>query len=137
MAAARIRQIVSADRTHNPLILSISGSDLSLMTGLPSICDDFGTMDLAVRVQAYHPGWYVTWNQVDDDKMDALAPMYHLQRVAAFPAFDDPERNLLILYRLDPATPGAPSPRRHRKPVVPRLLQTSFGQQPSPTQLEH
>jgi len=136
-AAARIRQIVSADRTHNPLILSISGSDLSLMTGLPSICDDFGTMDLAVRVQAYHPGWYVTWNQVDDDKMDALAPMYHLHRVAAFPAFDDPERNLLILYRLDLATPGSPSPRRHRKPVVPRLLQTSFGQQPSPTQLEH
>jgi hypothetical protein len=106
------------------------------MTGLPSICDDFGTMDLPVRIKAYHPGWYVTWNQVDDDKMDALAPMYHLQRVAAFPAMDDPERNLLILYRLDPATPSEP-PRRHRKPVIPRLLQTSFGQQPSPTQLVH
>ncbi|WP_433983994.1 hypothetical protein RBB78_01155 [Tunturiibacter empetritectus] len=135
-AAAQIRKIVSADHTHNPLILSISGSDLSLMTGLPSICDDFGTMDLAVRVQAYHPGWYVAWNQVDDDKMDALAPIYHLQRVAAFPTMDDPERNLLILYRLDPAIPGT-HPRRHRKPVIPRLLQTTFGQQPSPIQLEH
>jgi hypothetical protein len=135
-AAAQIREIVSADHTHNPLILSISGSNLSLMTGLPSICDDFGTMDLAVRVQAYHPGWYVAWNQVDDDKMDALAPTYHLQRVAAFPAMDDPERNLLILYRLDPAIPGTP-PRRHRKPNIPRLLQTNFGQQPSPIQLEH
>ncbi|WP_260736749.1 ArnT family glycosyltransferase [Tunturiibacter lichenicola] len=135
-AAAQIHQIVAADRTHNPLILSISGSNLSLMTGLPSICDDFGTMDLAVRVQAYHPGWYVAWNQVDDDKMDALAPMYHLQRVAAFPAMDDPERNLLILYRLDPAIPGTP-PRRRRKPVIPRLLQTNFGQQPSQIQLEH
>jgi hypothetical protein len=135
-AAAEIQQIVAADRTHNPLILSISGSNLSLMTGLPSICDDFGTMELAVRVQAYHPGWYVAWNQVDDDKMDALAPMYHLQRVAAFPAMDDPERNLLILYRLDPATTGT-APRRHRKPIIPRLLQTSFGQQPSPIQLEH
>jgi hypothetical protein len=134
-AAAQIRQIVAADSRHNPLILSISGSNLSLMTGLPSICDDFGTMDLAVRVQAYHPGWYVAWNQVDDDKMDALAPMYHLQRVAAFPAMDDPERNLLILYRLDPAIPGTP-PRHHRKPI-PRLLQTSFGQQPSQIQLEH
>ena len=135
-AAAQIRKIVSADHTHNPLILSISGSNLSLMTGLPSICDDFGTMDLAVRVKAYHPGWYVAWNQVDDDKMDALAPAYHLQRVAAFPAMDDPERNLLILYRLDPALPGTP-PRRHRKPPIPRLLQTAFGQQPSPIQLEH
>jgi hypothetical protein len=135
-AAAQIREIVSADHTHNPLILSISGSNLSLMTGLPSICDDFGTMDLAVRVRAYHPGWYVAWNQVDDDKMDALTPIYHLQRVAAFPAMDDPERNLLILYRLDPAIPGTP-PRRHRKSNIPRLLQTNFGQQPSPIQLEH
>jgi hypothetical protein len=128
-AAAQIRRIVSADPTHNPLILSISGSNLSLMTGLPSICDDFGTMDLPVRIKAYHPGWYVTWNQVDDDKMDALTPLYHLQRVAAFPAMDDPERNLLILYRLDPPTPNEP-PRRHRKPVIPRLLQTGFGSPP-------
>lgn len=136
-AAAQIHRIISSDRTHNPLILSISGSQLSLMTGLPSICDDFGTMDLPVRVQAYRPGWYVTWNQVEDDKMDALAPYYHLQRIAAFPAFDDPERNLLILYRLDPAIPGTPPRRRRSKPIIPRLLQTSFGQQPSPTQLEH
>ncbi len=135
-AAAQIRQIISADPSHNPLILSISGSQLSLMTGLPSICDDFGTMDLPVRVQAYRPGWYIAWNQVDDDKMDALAPMYHLHRVAAFPALDDPERNLLILYRLDPPIPGTP-PRPHRKPIIPRLLRTSFGQQPSPTQLVH
>jgi 4-amino-4-deoxy-L-arabinose transferase-like glycosyltransferase len=135
-AAARIHQIIAADPTHNPLILSISGSQLSLMTGLPSICDDFGTMDLPVRVKAYRPGWYVTWNQVDDDKMDALTPLYHLHRVAAFPALDDPERNLLILYRLDPPIPGE-TPRPHRKPAIPRLLRTSFGQQPSPVQLEH
>jgi hypothetical protein len=135
-AASQIRQIISADHTHNPLILSISGSQLSLMTGLPSICDDFGTMDLPVRVKAYHPGWYLAWNQVEDDKMDALTPMYHLQRVAAFPAFDDPERNLLILYRLDPANPREP-PMRQRKPISPRFLRTSFGQRPSPAQLEH
>jgi hypothetical protein len=135
-AASQIRQIISADPNHNPLILSISGSQLSLMTGLPSICDDFGTVDLPVRVQAYRPGWYIAWNQVEDDKMDALTPMYHLQRVAAFPALDDPERNLLILYRLDPPIPGAP-PRPHRKPIIPRLLRTTFGQQPSPTQLVH
>jgi hypothetical protein len=135
-AASEIHDIVAADHTHNPLVLSISGSNLSLMTGLPSICDDFGTMDLAVRVRAYQPGWYVTWNQVDDDKMDALSPLYHLRRVAAFPAMDDPERNLLILYRLDPASPDMPHRTHHRR-SIPRLLQTSLGQQPSTVQLEH
>lgn len=134
-AADRIREIVAADRTHNSLVLSISGSDLSLMTGLPSICDDFGTLELSDRVRQYQPGWYVAWNQVDDDKMDALTPLYRLKRVASFPAMDDPERNLLILYRLDPAT--TPPPRRHRPKPVPKLLQTSFGEQPSPMQLKH
>jgi hypothetical protein len=134
-AADRIREIVAADRTHNPLVLSISGSDLSLMTGLPSICDDFGTLELSDRVRQYQPGWYVAWNQVDDDKMDALTPLYRLQRIASFPAMDDPERNLLILYRLDPAT--SPAPRRRRPKPMPKLLNTDFGQRPNPLQIEH
>jgi hypothetical protein len=134
-AAAQIRRVIAAEPTRNPLILSISGSNLSLMTGLPSICDDFGTMALPDRIRTYRPGWYLTWNAVDDDKMDALDHFYHLQRVAAFPAMDDPERNLLILYRLDPANPTPPSGRR-RHPI-PRRLQTRIGQQPSVQQLEH
>lgn len=135
-AAEGVRRVVDGMPGHSHLVLSISGSDLSLMTGLPSICDDFGTLDLSERVAAYKPGWYVAWNQVDDDKMDALTPMYHVQRVAAFPAMDDPERNLLIVYRLDPATEAGPRRRRKRKPV-PKLLQTKLGQQPSEIQLEH
>jgi hypothetical protein len=133
-AADQIHRIISADPAHNPLILSISGSELSLMTGLPSICDDFGTMDLPVRIQAYHPGWYVAWNDIEDEKMDALTPLYHLQRVAAFPAFDDPERNLLILYRLDPATPGQPR-LPHRKSTRPHLMRTAFDLRTNPAQM--
>jgi len=137
-AARKIRDVIIADPAHNPLVLSISGSNLSLMTGLPSICDDFGTMDLAMRVQAYHPGWYVAWNQVDDDKMDALVPMFRLQRIAAFPAMDDPERNQLILYRLDPASPPSPAPAApRRKTVRPHLLQINFGQMLGEAQLVH
>jgi hypothetical protein len=131
-AAEQIHRIISADPTHNPLVMSISGSNLSLMTGLPSICDDFGTMDLAVRVRAYHPGWYVAWNHVEDDKMEALAPMYRLQRVAEFPAMDDPDRNLLILYRLDPATPVRP-PLHHKLPLS-HLVRASFA--PSSAQVK-
>ena len=134
-AAQRIAAITRSDPSRSPLVLSISGSDLSLMAGIPSICDDFGTMELADRVAAYRPGWYAAWNQVDDDKMDALAPLYHLHRVAAFPAMDDPERNLLILYRLDPPTGERPAHRRRRG--TPRRLETRLGQQPSVIQLQH
>ena len=138
-AARRIHSFISADQrkdpAHSSLVLSISGSDLSLMTGLHSICDDFGTLELGDRVQEYRPGWYVAWNDVEDDKMDALTPLYRLTRVASFPAMDDRDRNLLILYRLDPPIPIRPHPH-HRKPV-PRSLQTKVGQQPSATQLVH
>jgi hypothetical protein len=128
-AANQVRDIVDreAKTGHPRLVLSISGSDISLMTGVPSICDDFGSSTLVARVAKYRPGWFAAWNDVEDDKMEALNPLYTLHRVAAIPAFDDPERNLLILYRLDPrSTPEAyPVPRRRRRPFfVPRSLRT-------------
>jgi hypothetical protein len=135
-AARSLAQVVQSDSTRSPLVLSISGSNLSLMTGLPSICDDFGTLELAKRVELYKPGWYAAWNDLEDDKMDALAKFYTPVRVATFPAMDDPDRNLLILYRLDPRQENAPTPRRTKKPI-PRSLQTKIGQQPSVQQLEH
>ena len=92
-------------------------------------------MPLEDRAALYRPGWYATWNQVDDDKMDALSPIFHLERVAAFMAFDDPERNLLILYRLDPPVPGQPGKKKRR--AIPKQLQTKIGQQPSASQLKH
>ena len=110
-----VEREAAAHPEHSKLVLSISGSDISLMTGIPSICDDFGTMELIDRVAKYKPGWFATWNDVEDDKMEALAPMYHLERVAAFPAFDDVERNLLILYRLDPLSSPGRGPRRNRR----------------------
>jgi hypothetical protein len=136
-AAQGIKRIVLADKTHSHLILSISGSDLTLMTGLPSIDDDFGTLDLDERVKQYQPGWYAAWNEVEDDKADSLTPMYQIQRVAAFPAYDDPDRNLLILYRLDPATETPPPPQHKVKRHIPKALVTKLGQQPSNDQLQH
>ena len=111
-AANQIERIVESEPGHSHTVLSISGSDLSLMTGLPSICDDFGTMQLEDRIAAYKPGWFVAWNYVEDDKMDALGKFYQLTRVAEFPAMDDPDRNLMIVYRLDPK--GGVEPHRRR-----------------------
>lgn len=101
-AAGAIAQVIRADRTHSPLILSVSGSDLSLMTGLPSINTEFGTLDLDERVRLYRPGWYVAWNQAEDEDMQGITPFYQPVRIATFPAMNDPDRNVLILYRLDP-----------------------------------
>jgi len=147
-AAERLREAVEHEAQpsraqsgtpHSRLLLSISGSDLSLMTGLPSICDDFGTMALGERIAAYKPGWYAAWNAVEDDKMEALAPFYRLRRVMSAAAFDDPDRNLLVLYRLDPIVPAGPlpPPGQRRSTLVHRSRRTKAREQPSAQQLEH
>ena len=83
-------------------LISISGDDIQFITGLPAICDDYGTWDLPYRIHAYQPGWYATWNEIDPGTLLDLSTQYSLERVADFPAFDDPDRNLLILYRMNP-----------------------------------
>ena len=135
--ARKIDRYILDDQKHDPshsaLLLSISGSDLSLMTGLHSICDDFGTAELVDRVNQYRPGWYASWNLIEDDKMDALTPNFNVERVATFPAMDDQDRNLLILYRLTPADAETDSARKKGR----RRLRSKLGQQPSTTQLKH
>jgi hypothetical protein len=130
--AATIREQQRLNPAHSSLVLSISGSDLSLMTGLRSICDDFGTAELSDRARQYNPGWDISWNLLEDDKMDALTPAFHVERVATFPAMDDQDRNQLILYRLDPI--GTETPRHGSRT---RRSRPRVGQQPSPLQLQH
>jgi len=101
-AARNVARLIAADRSHPHLLLSISGSDISLITGVPSICDDFGTQDLETKAVQYKPGWYAAWNELDEGTMSDITPHFRLREVAKFKAFDDPDRNLLILYRMTP-----------------------------------
>ncbi|MGC2620317.1 MAG: glycosyltransferase family 39 protein [Acidobacteriaceae bacterium] len=105
-AANGVAQYIDQHPAPNRLLLSISGDDLTLMTRLPSICDDFGTWDLPYRIHEYHPSWYATWNEVDEGTLLDLETQYSLERVASFPAFDDPDRDVFILYRLHPLPPS-------------------------------
>ncbi len=91
----------------NRLLLSISGDEITLFTHLPAICDDFGTDELPVRIARYRPGWYAGWNELDPGTLEDIhAAGYRLQRVAHWHAFDDEDRDDLILYRMVPS--GAP-----------------------------
>ncbi len=86
------------------MLLSISGDEISLFTHLPAICDDFGTDDLETRIRRYRPGWYAQWNELDPGTLDDIhAAGYRLKPVAHWHAFDDENRNDLVLYRMEPA----------------------------------
>jgi 4-amino-4-deoxy-L-arabinose transferase-like glycosyltransferase len=98
-AAKSIRAIVDADRKAHRLLLGASGDQLSLMMGVSSINDGYSSEDLDKKAASYRPGWYVGWNDLDQDILADLSA-YRLDKVATFRVFDDDQRNLLTLYRM-------------------------------------
>ncbi len=105
MAATRLTRYIDQHPNGNRLLLSVSGANITLITHLPSICDDFGTYDLPSRIHRYKPGWFAAWNEIDPGTLEDLHTQYSLQRVARYHAFDDDDRNVLILYKLYPLPP--------------------------------
>jgi hypothetical protein len=98
-AAISIRDIIRSHPEQKSLILGVSGNQLSLMTGIPSINDGYGTEDMAEKVARYQPGWYVAWNDVDLKDEDFLSA-YRLEKMGSYPAFDDDDRGALTMYRM-------------------------------------
>ena len=101
-AASAITRYIDQHPNGRRLLLSISGDNITLVTHLPAITDDYGTWDLAKRIHTYQPGWFATWNEIDPGTLEDIQTQYSLEQVAAYPAFDDPDRNLLILYKMHP-----------------------------------
>ena len=99
-AAKKLTHYIDEHPNGNRLLLSISGDQITLATHLPSICDDFGTQELVAKLNAYQPGWWATWNDIDPGTLEDLHNLYSLEQVASFKAFDDPQRNVLVLYKL-------------------------------------
>jgi len=100
-AAKSIRATVNADPGANRLLLGTSADQLSLMTGIPAINDAYSSEDLTEKVLHYQPGWYVSWNDLDQDILESLTD-YRLDQVASYPVFDHEDRNHLKLYRMVP-----------------------------------
>ncbi|RRA48493.1 hypothetical protein [Acidipila sp. EB88] len=109
-ATALTRYIDTHPTQGRRLLLSISGDEITLITHLPAVCDDFGSDPLPDRIRRYQPGWYAAWNEVDPGTLeDIQSAGYSIQPVAHWHAFDDEDRDDLILYRMLPATHPAPA----------------------------
>jgi 4-amino-4-deoxy-L-arabinose transferase-like glycosyltransferase len=105
-AAQRLTRYIDQHPNGKRLLLSISGDEITMITDLPTICDDFGTQDLVSKLKVYKPGWFATWNDLDPGTLEDLHHQYSLEQVASFHAFDHPDRNVLVLFKLHPLTNG-------------------------------
>jgi hypothetical protein len=105
-AAQRLTRYIDEHPNGKRLLVSISGDQISLVTHLPTLCDDFGIQNLATKLAHYQPGWYATWNDLDPGTLEDIHTHFTLEQVASFHAFDDPDRNVLVLFKLHPLPRG-------------------------------
>jgi hypothetical protein len=105
-AATQLTQYIDAHPNGKRLMVSTSGDEITLITGLPAICDELSTEDLAAKLDDYQPGWFSSWNAVDPSTLVDLHTRYSLEQVASFQALDDPDRNVLVLFKLHPLPGG-------------------------------
>lgn len=110
-AARRLTAYIDQHPNGNRLLVSISGDQISLVSHVETLCDDFGTLtpvfpDLGEKLAIYKPGWWATWNDIDLGTLEDIHTHYSLEQVASYKAFDDPERNELVLFKLHPLPDG-------------------------------
>ena len=107
-AARSLTAYVDAHPKSRRLLLATSGDEITLMTGLPAVCDDFGTDLPERRIRRADPGWFAAWNDLDPAMLAAIHAGFALRQVATYTVMDDPERNRLVLFRLVPrrSAPG-------------------------------
>ena len=106
-AAQRLTRYIDEHPNGKRLLVSVSGDQITLVTHLPAVNDLFvspspAIPDLAAKLGYYQPGWYATWNVLDHGSLEDLHSHYSVEQVASFCAFDDRNRNVLVLFKLHP-----------------------------------
>jgi hypothetical protein len=105
IAAQSIAAVIDADPSVKPVLLSDSGNNITLLTGVPSICDAYTLHGEDALLARYQPGWFAAWPSTEGNILRHIEEMrqrYRLEEVARYRVFDDPVRDQLVLYRLTP-----------------------------------
>ncbi len=112
--AAIIRADDSAQQNSaTPLLLSDSGDDLTLWTGIPAVCASLGVHGLNATLNRYKPQWYAAWPGWENRTIQQVGRRFRMVEVAHYRVFDDPTRQTLVLYRLTPLSPATSNESPH------------------------
>ncbi len=102
-AMNQVASIIQSDATVHPLLVANQGDNVSLYTGVRSICDAYHSAKPDELLTRYQPGWYATIAGGKQEAMlTSIKARYRVEERAHFEVFDDPDRHTLMLYRLVP-----------------------------------
>jgi len=99
-AAESIAAQIRGDASAKQLLIASTAANVTLLTGIPSLCPDYTTHGLDKVFERYQPGWYAAYEVWDDDRVNVLKKRYRLVEKARYKVFDDPTRQILVLYRM-------------------------------------
>ncbi len=99
-AAQGIAAIVAADGGSRPMVLSDSGEDLTLWTGVSAVPASRTTHGLDAVLATYQPGWLAAWQGQEDGALSQVGMRYRMDPVARYRVFDHPAVQTLVLYKL-------------------------------------
>jgi 4-amino-4-deoxy-L-arabinose transferase-like glycosyltransferase len=105
-AAQALTRYVDEHPNGKRLMVATSADEVMLATHLPALCDDFGTEELPNKLVTYQPGWFASWNDLDPGTLADIHTHFSLEQVSSFRAMDDPDRNVLVLFKLHPLPNG-------------------------------
>ena len=100
-AADSIAAQMRADTSARQILVSGTAANVTLLTGVPSLCPYYTTHGLDPVLDQYKPGWYAAWKPLEDDNVKTLRERYRLVEKAHYRVFDDPGRQVLVLYRME------------------------------------
>lgn len=136
-AARQLTRFIDDHPNGRRLLVSISGDQISLVTHLSALCapgylpcNSFP--DPASELALYQPGWFAEWDTVDPGTLEIIHTHFSLEQVASFRAFEDPSRQVLVLFKLhslpagqvrNPATQNLQVPLPGDKIDIPILAQ--------------
>jgi hypothetical protein len=102
-SAGRVKDVLLANTgSAAPLVIGHGAMETSLFTHLPAL-DDIGSLSVTQRIALYHPGYALSWSS-DSSVWSSpeLTSRYRLVPVARLPTFDNPARDALLLWRIEP-----------------------------------
>jgi hypothetical protein len=101
-ATQQVRETMADCADCRPLMIGHGDNEIGLYSAIPSLDDRFGTATLEQKMDWYHPGWVVVWNDESPADLEQQMPGYSLVLKKEIPALDDSRRCKISVYQVVP-----------------------------------
>jgi len=87
--AEDVKSQIENDGLMNSVLLGHFSNSISLVTGIFSINDHWGSRDLEFKIKEYDPNYYVCLGSIDEDIGTVMERYYYIEKIKEYDVFDN------------------------------------------------